>query len=106
MHSYVPKRKKDAQGGQMRNENDESLANSFVDLKTLSSVEKHQRKVISICIIPVKVKSAAQRKDVLTYAMLDNCSQGSFIQGALVKSCVRYIFASLFFRSKREHLPD
>ena len=38
-----------------------------------------------MCIVPVKVKSTAQGKDVLTYAMLDNCSQGSFIQEALVK---------------------
>ena len=39
-----------------------------------------------MCIVPVKVKSAAQGKDVLTNAMLDNCSQGSFIQEALVKN--------------------
>ena len=38
-----------------------------------------------MCIVPVKVRAAAQGKDVLTYAMLDNCSQGSFIQEALVK---------------------
>ena len=85
VHGYVPKRKKDAQDGQMSNENNESLANIFVDLKTLSTVEKHQTKVISMCIVPVKVKSTAQGKDVLTYAMLDNCSQGSFIQEALAK---------------------
>ena len=81
----MPKRKKDAQDGQRSNENDESVANSFADLKTLSTVEKHQAKVISMFIVPVKVKSAAQGKDVLTYAMLHNCSQGSFIQEALVK---------------------
>ena len=44
----------------------------------VSTIEKHQTKVISICIVPVRVKSAAQEKDVLTYAMLDNYSQGSF----------------------------
>ena len=38
-----------------------------------------------MCIVPVKVKSAAQREDILTYAMLGNYSQGSFIQEALVK---------------------
>ena len=69
----------------MSNESDESVANSLADLKALSTVEKHQRKVISMCIVPVKIKSAAQEKDVLTYAMLDNCSQGFFIQEALVK---------------------
>ena len=38
-----------------------------------------------MCIVPVKVKSACQRKDILTYAMLGNYSQGSFIQEALAK---------------------
>ena len=33
----------------------------------------------------MQVKSAAQEKDVLAYAMLDSCSQGSFVQEALVK---------------------
>ena len=85
MHGYVPKRKKDAQDGQRSNENDESVANSFADLKTPSAVEKHQTNMISMCIFPMKVKFAAQGKDVLTYTMLDNCSQGSFIQEALAK---------------------
>ena len=76
MHGYVPKKKKDAHDSQMSNESDESVANSLADVKALSTVEKHQRKVISMCTIPVKIKSAAQEKDLLTYAMLDNCSQG------------------------------
>ena len=50
--------------GQISDE--ESVANTFADLKTLSTVEKHQTKV-------------------LRYAMLGNCSQGSFIQELLVK---------------------
>ena len=85
MHGCVPKRKRDARDDQRSNENDESVSNSFADLKTLSTVEKHQTKVISMCIVPVKVRTVAHGKDVLTYSMLDNCSQGSFIQEALVK---------------------
>ena len=38
-----------------------------------------------MCIVPVKVRTVAHGKDVLTYSMLDNCSQGSFIQESLVK---------------------
>ena len=38
-----------------------------------------------MCTVLVKVKSATQGKDVLTYAMLKNCSQRSFIQEALFK---------------------
>ena len=85
MHVYMPKRKKDVQDNQRSTENDKNVTNSFADLKTPSTVEKHQTKVISICIDLVKVKSAAQGKDVLTYATMDTCRQWSFIQEALVK---------------------
>ena len=71
MHVYVPKRKKDAQDYQRSNENDESVTNSFADLKTLSTVERHQNKVISMCIVPVKVKSATQGKDVVCWTIAD-----------------------------------
>ena len=85
MPGYVPKRKGDAPDDQRSNKNDESVTNSFADLKTLSTVEKHQTKATSMCIVPVKVRALAQGKDVLTYVMLGNCSHGSFIQEALVK---------------------
>ena len=68
MHDYVPKRKKDAQDGQRSSGNDEPVSNSFVDLKTLSTVEKHQTKEISMCIVPVIVKSAAQEDIDICYA--------------------------------------
>ena len=38
-----------------------------------------------MCIVTGKVKSAAQGRDVLRYAMLDNCNQRYFIQEVLVK---------------------
>ena len=59
IHGHVPKRKNDAQDDQRRTENDESVTNSFADFKTLSNVENHQTKVISMCIVRVEVKSAA-----------------------------------------------
>ena len=84
MHGYVPKRKNNAQDGQRSNENEESVANNFTDLKTLSTVEKHQN-VISMCIALMNVKSAARKTDVLAYVTLGSCSHGSFIQEVLVK---------------------
>ena len=84
MHGYVPKRKNNAQDGQRSNENEESVANNFTDLKTLSTVEKHQN-VISMCIALMNVKSAARKKDVLAYVTLGSCGHGSFIQEVLVK---------------------
>ena len=78
MHGYVPKRKKGAQDGQRTNENDESVANSFADLKFLSAVVKRQTKMISMCIAPVKVKTAARRRDDI-----DICHAGQLHSGFL-----------------------
>ena len=41
--------------------------------------------MISMCVGPVKVKHEHGANEVTTYAMLDNCSQGSFIHDSLVK---------------------
>ena len=57
-----------------------AMSLSPIALRTLSTVEKRQTKVINMCIVPVN-----DAKNVLTYAMLDNCSQGSLIQEAIVK---------------------
>ena len=38
-----------------------------------------------MCIVPVKVKHEDGKDTITTYAMLDNCSQGSFIHDNLVK---------------------
>ena len=41
--------------------------------------------MISMCIVPVKTKHEHGANEVATYAMLENCSQGYFIHGSLVK---------------------
>ena len=46
---------------------------------------KTESKVISICIAPVKVKHGDGIDMITTYAMLDNCSQGSFVYDNLIK---------------------
>ena len=46
---------------------------------------KTESKVISMCIVLVKVKHEGGKDTVTTYAMLDNCRQGSFIHDSLVK---------------------
>ena len=42
--------------------------------------------VISICVIPVKVKYKDTNSVYSTFAMLDNCSQGCFVNFSLVKN--------------------
>ena len=41
--------------------------------------------VISICVVPIKISHQNCKKTIRTYAMLDNCIQGSFIKQDLLK---------------------
>ena len=42
--------------------------------------------VLSMCVVPVKVKHEGSSKIIHTYAMLDNCSQGTFVKKNLLSS--------------------
>ena len=39
--------------------------------------------IISMCVVPVKLSHAKTKKDVPTLAMLDNCSQGTFLKQSI-----------------------
>ena len=52
-------------------------------LKYASMTRKTESKVISMCILPVKVKHEDGKDAITTYAMLNNCSQGSFVHDNL-----------------------
>ena len=54
-------------------------------MKCASTTAKSGSKLISMCIVPVKIKHGVNNKTATTHAMLDNCSQGSFILGSVVK---------------------
>ena len=41
--------------------------------------------MISTCVVSVKVKDEHGANEVTTYAMVNNCSQGSFILDSLIK---------------------
>ena len=54
-------------------------------MKCASMAGKTGSKLISMCIISVKVKHWDGKDMITTYAMLDNCSQGSFVHDNMVK---------------------
>ena len=66
-----------------------NLKNNFAgfqnDFKCASMAGKTGYKVISMCIVPVKVKHGHGKDKITTYAMLGNSGQGSFFQNSLVK---------------------
>ena len=70
---------------------EEALKNSFAGLDDLNRAaisKEHGSNVISMCLVPVRVKHEYGANEIITYAMLDNCSQGSFIHDSLVKNVV------------------
>ena len=53
---------------------------------TCASVNgKFDVEVISMCVVPIKISHQNCKKIIRTYAMLDNCSQGSSVKQNLLK---------------------
>ena len=62
------------------------IANNFADVTVATTQENSDTETICMCIVPVKIRHWENiENEVLTYAMLDSCSQGSFIQEDLIK---------------------
>ena len=88
MHGYTPNRKSKTDGNQEVDEEGYLKSNfaGFSDyLKCASMTGRAGSKVISLCIVSVKMNHEDGKDAIRTYAMLDNCSQGSSIQDNLVK---------------------
>ena len=88
LHGYTSNKKSKTDGNQIV-DGGGNLKNNFAafnnDLKRATMTGKTGSKVISMCIVPVKVKHGGGKDMITTYTMLDNCSQGSFIHDDLVK---------------------
>ena len=85
IHGYIPKDKLriDSSTGQ---NGDKKIATNFADVTVATTHEILDTEMISMCIIPVKIRHWKNIKnEVLAYAMLDSCIQGSFIQEDLIK---------------------
>ena len=62
------------------------LPSNFADVTVTTTQENPDTEIISMCIVPVNIRHWNNIKnEVLTYAMLNSCSQGSFIQDDLIK---------------------
>ena len=89
LHGYVSKDKRSTYcGDKDPKKTDKGLKNSFAgldDLKCAATSKEHGSNVISMCVVPVKVKHEHGANEVTTCAMLDNCIQGSFIYDSVAK---------------------
>ena len=89
LHGYVPKDKRSTCGGdQDPKTTQKALKNSLAglyDLKCAATSKEHPSNVMSMSVMSVKVKDEHGTNEVTTYAMVNNCSQGSFILDSLIK---------------------
>ena len=89
LHGYIPKVMKDKADGSKDNSDSGNIKSNYATLdnnvKCASTTEKSGSKIISMCIVPVKIKHRDSNKMVTAYAMLDNFSRGSFILDSAIK---------------------
>ena len=85
LHGYVVKVKTDSSQG-TENSECSSRNTAGVENVTCASVNgKFEVEVISMCVVPIKISHQNCTTTIKAYAMLDNCSQRSFIKQDLLK---------------------
>ena len=82
LHGHKPKNKESVAGGSQSSE--EKSTDSRRKIACASTTI--QEDVISMCVVPVKVKHKDSNFVYSTFAMLDNCSQGCFVKASLMKT--------------------
>ena len=84
LHGFKFRKKKDENNveNNMQKKIDSNQVEKVHEVKSNATV---LGTVISMCVIPVKVTSTTSGKSIFTLAMLDSCSQASFVTDNLVK---------------------
>ena len=85
LHGYVPKVKTDNRWSIANPECSSRNAAEEENVTCASVNGKFDVAVISIYVVPIIISHQNCRKTIRTYAMLDNCIQGSFIKQDLLK---------------------
>ena len=82
MHDYMKKKTNED------HDNPQTRKSGTDTVKCASVNGTLEAEVISMCIVAVWVGHKSSRKMVKTYAMLDNCSKGSFIKEEIIEELV------------------
>ena len=87
LHGYIHKKK----GGALTNDIEQkqggsNLKSNFGGMDLKSASANITPNFISMCVLLVKVSYAGTKKQISTYAMLDNCSQGCFVKDSIIKN--------------------
>ena len=87
LHGYQYKKQKSKPGKNDDEKKEETqLSNRCTEIEDFSNVSINQEtSMVSMCVVPVTVKHKNSSREVKTFAMSDNCSQGTFLKEDLLK---------------------
>ena len=80
LHGYVPRWKVGGAADNSKDGDGDTVKTNFAEMDVKSASANMASKIISICVAPIKITHAETKREVSTFAMLDNCSQGCFIK--------------------------
>ena len=85
-HGYVPRWKGGGATDNRKDGDSNTVKTNFAEMGMKSVSASMASKIISMCIVPIKVTHAETKREVSTFAMLDNVSQGCFIKNNIRES--------------------
>ena len=80
LHGYVPRWKGGGATDNRKDGDSDIVKTNFAEIDVKSVSANIASKIISMCVVPIKVTHAETKREVSTFALLDNCSQGCFIK--------------------------
>ena len=85
LHGYVPRWKVGGAADNSKDGDSDTVKTNFAEMDVKSASANMASKIISMCVVPIKITHAETKREVSTFAMLDNCSQGCFIKNNIRK---------------------
>ena len=85
LHGNLPKKKQpkvtsDPKDGVPPVDDKKLMTSNFAEMNIKCNLSSIESKIISMCVVPVKVNHSKSKKEFSKYAMLGNCSQGTVIK--------------------------
>ena len=82
LHGYKRKNKKSPDEAKVDDKNQTAMKRNFAGVGNAAT---NVGEVISMCVVSVRLRHCNSDKEVSTFALLDTCSQGTFVNDNLVK---------------------
>ena len=80
LHGYVPRWKGGGATDNRKDDDSDTVKTNFAEMDVKSVPANVASTIISMCVVPIKITHAETKREVSTFAVLDNCSQGYFIK--------------------------